>query len=89
LVKTEVFRHASGSLFDRLIGVATSLSGLTPLEGAQTTIYCCVAESIANDSGKYYDKCKEARVYGRAGKEEDQKKLWKISEEMLGISKSA
>lgn len=27
----------------------------TPQEGAQTSIYCAVEESIANESGKYYE----------------------------------
>ncbi len=55
----------------------------TPQQGCQTTLYCCLEESIANDSGKFYSDCKEVR--GRATSEADQKRLWDLSEKMVGL----
>ena len=31
---------------------------LTVEQGAQTTIFCAVDESISSESGKYYDNCR-------------------------------
>jgi len=57
----------------------------TPESGAQTTIYCAVEESIAEDSGKYYSDCKEKTPKPQAENMEDAKRLWDISEELTGI----
>ena len=35
-------------------------------EGAQTSIYCATSPEVANDSGKYYDDCKEKEPSSRA-----------------------
>jgi retinol dehydrogenase-12 len=43
----------------------------TPLEGAQTTLYCCLEESIVEQSGRYYSDCKEAVPATAARSEED------------------
>jgi len=55
-------------------------------QGAQTTLYCCLEKSIANDSGKYYSDCKEKQPNSRSLIEADQKKLWEISEQMVGLT---
>ena len=39
--------------------------GLSLLEGAQTTLFCALEESIEFDTGKYYDNCRE-KVLGSA-----------------------
>jgi hypothetical protein len=54
-------------------------------QGAQTTIYCAVEESIANDSGKYYVDCKEAPLKCVAKDQETAEKLWTLSEELLKL----
>ena len=33
-------------------------TSITVEQGAQTTIFCAVDESVASESGKYYDNCK-------------------------------
>ena len=58
---------------------------ITPLQGAQTTLYCCLDESIADHSGRYYSNCKEKRASSNARKEKDQKRLWEISEKLVGL----
>ena len=57
----------------------------TPEQGCQTTLYCCLEPSIENDSGKYYDNCKEKQPNRKALVEEDQKRLWELSEMMVGL----
>lgn len=57
----------------------------TPLNGAQTTIWCALEESIEDDSGCYYADCKEKRPHQNALIESDQKRLWELSEKMVGL----
>ncbi len=57
----------------------------TPFYGAQTTIYCCLEDKLENDSGKYFDGCREASISRLAQNEENQKKMWEISEQMVGL----
>ena len=61
----------------------------TPLQGAQTSLYCCLEESILNDSGKYYSGCKEKTPHRMARNEESQKMLWELSEKIVGINNSS
>lgn len=52
-------------------------------QGAQTTIFCAVEESIANDTGKYYSDCKETTPSPEAMDENMARKLWQLSEKMI------
>ena len=54
----------------------------TPEQGAQTTIYCAVDETLNNVSGRYYSDCKEKPMKPQASNEGDAAKLWKVSEEL-------
>ncbi len=49
-------------------------------------LYCCLEESIASDSGKYYDGCKEKPVGLQAKETGAQSRLWKMSEELVGLN---
>ena len=57
----------------------------TPLNGAQTTLYCILEPSIENHSGRYYSDCEEIEPHRRALIESDQRKLWELSEKFVGL----
>uniref|UniRef100_R4GC18 NADP-retinol dehydrogenase n=1 Tax=Anolis carolinensis TaxID=28377 RepID=R4GC18_ANOCA len=57
----------------------------TPQEGAQTSVYCAVAEELGSVSGKYFSDCKPAYVSPQGRDDETAKKLWDVSCELLGI----
>ncbi len=60
----------------------------TPFHGAQTTLFCILDDSIRNDSGKYYSDCAEAKVLTKHASDEDQaKKLWEMSADLVGLIK--
>jgi len=60
----------------------------TPESGAQTTIFCAVDESIREETGKYYADCREAATCPVAlSNQEDQRKLWILSEQLTGLTK--
>ena len=59
----------------------------TPWQGAQTTIYCAVAEELNIVSGKYFADCRETKlVTAAATDDEAAEKLWTISTKMVGLS---
>ena len=57
----------------------------TPLEGAQTTIYCAVSEEMEGVTGQYLTDCRVNRVTNpQANDDEAADKLWEMSKEMVG-----
>ena len=59
----------------------------TPWQGAQTTIYCAVAEELDGVSGKYFADCRETKLKTAAATDaEAAERLWNISAEMVGLS---
>ena len=57
----------------------------SPEQGAQTTIYCAVAEELEGVTGKYFSDCKETKLKKFAEDDKAAEKLWRISAEMVGI----
>ncbi|KAM9786708.1 retinol dehydrogenase 12 isoform X2 [Syngnathus typhle] len=57
----------------------------TPREGAQTSIYCAVAEELHSISGKHFSDCTPAFVAPQGRSEETARRLWDASCEFLGI----
>ena len=55
-------------------------------EGAQTTIFCAVDESLDGISGKYYSDCHESKLLNPVAEDENvAKELWDISSQMVQI----
>lgn len=60
----------------------------TPEQGAQTSIYCAVAEELEGVSGKYFSDCKESSLSAAAMDAAAAKKLWEKSAELVGLTSS-
>ena len=93
VIATELWRHVGdhGNILSSLMALlwrGVSLFVKTPESGAQTTIFCAVDESVANDSGLYYADCGQATPAKHARVEGEPKRLWEISEKLTGLSKS-
>ena len=58
---------------------------LTVDEGAATSLYCATSPDVAQDSGKFYDKCAE-RAPSQVATPELAAELWKRSEEWTAAS---
>jgi len=57
VVGTRLAREFDGSLAVRCFNwIWSCVNGrlMTPLEGARTSLYCCLDPTIANTSGRYY-----------------------------------
>ncbi|XP_063080055.1 retinol dehydrogenase 12 [Engraulis encrasicolus] len=81
-VRSELVRHSTiMSLMFTFFGIFLK----TPREGAQTSIYCAVAEELDSFSGKHFSDCTPAFVAPQGRSEDTQRKLWDASCELLGI----
>lgn len=54
---------------------------LTPEQGAETSVFCATAPSIADDTGFYYDKCHQRTPSAPARDKALAAELWRRSEE--------
>ncbi|XP_063044883.1 retinol dehydrogenase 12-like [Engraulis encrasicolus] len=93
VIITEIFRHLSEIMtpwkrmyWGALITVLTPLIFKSTNQGAQTTIYCAVEESIANTSGLYYSDCAPKQPAPQACDDEAAKRLWDLSSSMVGLA---
>jgi len=57
--------------------------GKTPLEGAQTSLYCALEDFDKLEGGAYYKDCKVVKETKQARNEENWKKLWEMSEKLI------
>ncbi|XP_061598926.1 retinol dehydrogenase 12 [Cololabis saira] len=81
-VNSDLTRHST--LMTVLFSVlATFLK--TPREGAQTSVYCAVAEELRCISGKHFSDCSPAFVAPQGRSQETARRLWDVSCELLGI----
>jgi len=62
------------------------LGGVTPAEGAKTSIYLASSEDVEGQSGLYWDKCKSKKSSKESYDQEKADRLWDKSKELCGIS---
>ncbi|NXD07878.1 RDH12 dehydrogenase, partial [Nothocercus nigrocapillus] len=81
-VRSELVRH---SFIMTWLWRVFSFFLKTPCEGAQTSVYCAVAEELDSVTGQYFSDCQPAYVSPRGRDDETAKQLWSVSCELLGI----
>ena len=59
----------------------------SPFYGAQTILYCAINPATEKDTGLYYYDCTRRRPSNDALKKEDQKRLWILSEQTVGLNR--
>ncbi|XP_041041158.1 retinol dehydrogenase 12-like isoform X1 [Carcharodon carcharias] len=57
----------------------------SPTSGAETTVYCAVAQGLEKETGQYFSNCERATCSSSAHDDEKAKKLWQVSCQMLEI----
>ncbi|XP_061577859.1 retinol dehydrogenase 11-like [Cololabis saira] len=90
VIRTELGRHfwPNIPLWKRVVYVPLTFLIKTPTEGAQTTIYCAVEESLQKESGLYYSDCAPKAAAPQGQDDEAAKKLWDLSASMVGLTQS-
>lgn len=88
VIRTELARHLypTLALWKRIIFFLIMRLIKSPWDGAQTTIYCAVDESLANVSGLYYSDCAVKKPAQQALDDAAAKKLWDLSASMVGLA---
>ncbi|XP_065671306.1 retinol dehydrogenase 11 isoform X1 [Hydra vulgaris] len=77
IINTELGRH---SFLKYLLWLPCFKS---PMQGAQTSIYCATKEGLENESGNYFAECKLIKTMNKYFFDEGQaKKLWELSEKL-------
>ncbi|XP_008822417.1 retinol dehydrogenase 14 [Nannospalax galili] len=88
IVRTNLGRHIHIPLLVRpLFNLVSWAFFKTPLEGAQTSIYLASSPEVEGVSGRYFGDCKEEELLPKAMDESVARKLWDISEVMVGMLK--
>ncbi|KAM4772079.1 retinol dehydrogenase 14 [Rhinophrynus dorsalis] len=88
IVRTNLGRHINiPILMKPLFNVVSWAFFKSPLEGAQTSVYLASSPEVEGVSGKYFGDCKEDELLPKAMDDLVARKLWDISEVMVGLIK--
>lgn len=79
------FGRGQPGLFSKLIGLAMSF-GITPAQGAQTSIYLASSPEVAGVTGTYFSNQKPARSSPASKDPATAARLWQISEQLTGLA---
>ena len=87
-VRTELTRYMTkdNKVYLYVMYVMGLLFGKSPVEGSQTTLYTLLEDTVNIKNGAYYDNSHVGEKNPFALDPENQKKLWRKSEELLGIT---
>ena len=87
LVRTHLGRHVSIPLLAKpLFNMASRVFFKSPEQGAQTSVYLACSPGVEGVCGKCFADCKEQSLLPKATDEEVARKLWDISEVMVGLT---
>jgi len=90
VVDTEIMRHfriARMWIFQPILWIVSYFFFKTTNSGAQTSVYCAVADELKDMTGKYFKDCKMTECSALAKDEQVAAELWKKSEEITGLKK--
>ncbi|TRY95283.1 hypothetical protein DNTS_006740 [Danionella cerebrum] len=88
VIHTELGRHLMGemALWKKVLVLPFYFLLKTPWQGAQTTIYCAVDESLQNSSGLYYSDCARKDTAPQGRDDAAARRLWDLSASMVGLA---
>lgn len=87
MVRTNLGRHVSIPLLAKpLVGLASWALLRSPEEGARTPVHLACSPDVEGVRGKCFADCQEQELLPKATEEDVARKLWDISEVMVGIT---
>ncbi|XP_006626408.2 retinol dehydrogenase 14a [Lepisosteus oculatus] len=88
IVRTNLGRHINIPFLAKpLFNLVSWAFFKSPLEGAQSSIYLACSPDVEGVSGKCFANCKEEELLPKASDDAVARKLWDISEIMVGLTK--
>lgn len=88
VVDTQLFRHVwlvANPVSEFVLRPIRYLLEKSPRLGAQTSIFLSVAPEVSGISGKYFSDCRLAAVSPHAANADLARRVWDISEKLVGI----
>jgi retinol dehydrogenase 12 len=79
------FGDQSGGMLSFAVRVAKNFA-ISPEKGARTIVYLASSADVANVSGKYFYKCREATPTREAQDDDAARRLWQETEKLAGIT---
>lgn len=70
--------------FWSFVAPLVNLFAIDEVQGAKTSIYLCSSPELEGVTGEYYFRSKQARPAGYAASDENAKRLWELTEKLLG-----
>lgn len=87
VVRTELTRYMREKWYfvvlTTILAPFIFIFGKSPVEGAQTTLYCALEDQDKLNNGFYYADCKSIKENPLASDPENAKRLWELSEQLL------
>ena len=85
-IRTGILRkYEEKYMIFRLMWFLGSFLVKTPEQGAQTTIFCAIDESVSGHSGRYYSELAETAVASQANDLDSAEILWQLSEKFTKL----
>ncbi|XP_053098276.1 retinol dehydrogenase 14b [Pangasianodon hypophthalmus] len=86
MVRTNLGRHVRVPLLLKpLLFLVSWLFFKSPAEGAETPLYLACSPDVANVTGKFFSNCQEEELLPKATVDDTAKRLWDLSETMVGM----
>jgi NAD(P)-dependent dehydrogenase (short-subunit alcohol dehydrogenase family) len=83
VVGTDAMRDSANKWYFKVFGKLMKVVGMTPADGARTSLYCALENHEKLKSGAYYDDCKVGKANKLADDEANWIRLWDVSEKMI------
>ncbi len=80
------FGRSGESVMTTLVGWMQGMTAITPEQGAQTTLYLATSPEVEGVTGLYFVKCKPVTPSAAAQDMEAARRLWQVSEGMVGLA---
>ncbi|XP_076827602.1 retinol dehydrogenase 13 isoform X1 [Brachyhypopomus gauderio] len=89
IIRTELGRHVESwsPMLKAVLFLPCLIFMKTPMQGAQTTIYCAVTEGLESKSGCYFSDCAEREPAPEGKDDEVARRLWEESARLVGLTK--
>lgn len=75
-----------GGFFGLVFAVSTRIAAISAEAGARTSIYLASSPEVASTTGEYFARCRSRRPNGAARDSAAARRLWELSEELIGES---
>ena len=87
VVRTDLGRHVEDKvgIFKYLLWGLLWPFTKNPVQGAQTTIHCAVAEELEGETGLYYSDCAQKEAAPQGQDDVTAEKLWELSSRLVGL----